>query len=114
MTRPSSKLDSRPGSSISPTARSALVPCKYTPGSYTSKGTGSRLALTTGDAIKRPVSALASCGAVLLLSVLVVTAEPETLLVAPQWRPVEPLVHTPHGVEAAGVGGVGVVHGAVV
>ena len=31
LTRPSSKFDSRPGTSISPTARSAFVPCRYTP-----------------------------------------------------------------------------------
>src|SRR3954447_19043121 len=46
MTRPTSKFDSRPATSISPTAKSALVPCRYTPGLYTSKGTGSRLSLT--------------------------------------------------------------------
>src|SRR6478609_10917187 len=41
MIRPCSKFDSRPGTSTSPTARSAFVPCRYTPGSYTSNGTGS-------------------------------------------------------------------------
>ena len=34
-----------PGDQRSPTARSAFVPCRYTPASYTSNGTGSRKAL---------------------------------------------------------------------
>src|SRR3954451_841272 len=45
ITRPCSKFDSRPGTSMSPIARSAFVPCRYTPGSYTSNGTGSLIAL---------------------------------------------------------------------
>ncbi len=48
-----SKLEPRPRVSSSPTARSALVPCKYRPGSYTSKGTGSRLSPTTATLPKR-------------------------------------------------------------
>src|SRR6478609_3248587 len=44
ITRPASKFDSRPGTSRSPTARSAFVPCRYTPGSKTSNGTGSPVA----------------------------------------------------------------------
>src|SRR5262249_35278820 len=44
--RPASKFEPRPATTISPTVRSAFVPCRYAPGSYTSKGTGTRLALT--------------------------------------------------------------------
>src|SRR5262249_44805703 len=41
--------------------------------------------------------------------VLVVTAPPETSLVAPSWRTIEPLVHAPQTIESARIGGVGVV-----
>ena len=45
--------------------------------------------------------------------VLVVPPKPRPRFVAPLLRPVEPLVHSPECVEAAGVGGVGVVDDAV-
>src|SRR4051812_3219710 len=47
------------------------------------------------------------------LVVLVMAAPPEPLLVAAPGRAVEPLVHAPERVEAARIGGVGVVEGAV-
>src|SRR5512132_661437 len=45
--------------------------------------------------------------------VLVVPPKPRPRFVAPLWRTVEPLVHSPERVEAASVGGVGEVHDAV-
>src|SRR5215469_5995413 len=47
------------------------------------------------------------------LVVLVVAAPPEARLIAPQRRPVEPLIHAPQTVHAAGVARVGVVNVAV-
>src|SRR5512144_3328098 len=49
-----------------------------------------------------------------LLVVFVVTAPPDPVLVAPAWRPVEPLVHAPEPVQPAGIGRVRVVDGAIV
>src|SRR3954452_5052503 len=46
-------------------------------------------------------------------SILIVPAEPDVGLVPPLRRAVEPLVHPPHGVQSAGVAGVGVVNNAV-
>src|SRR5467141_4401176 len=48
------------------------------------------------------------------LVVLVVAAPPDArIFVAPSWRPVEPLVHAPEAVQSARIGGIGVVHDAV-
>src|SRR6185369_17995504 len=49
----------------------------------------------------------------LTLSVVIVTAPPDTRLVAPPGRPIEPLVHAPEAVQSACIGGIGVVHGPV-
>src|SRR3954466_10791332 len=46
-------------------------------------------------------------------SILIVPAEPDVGPVPPLRRAVEPLVHPPHGVQSAGVAGVGVVDHAV-
>src|SRR5438067_7985095 len=48
------------------------------------------------------------------LVVLVVTAPPDTRLVAPLGCAVEPLVHAPEAVQSARIGGIGVVDDAVV
>src|SRR5688572_19227567 len=45
--------------------------------------------------------------------VFVVAAPPETCLVAPLGRAVEPLIHAPEPIQSARVGGVGVIDGAV-
>src|SRR3989442_15174032 len=45
--------------------------------------------------------------------VLIVAAPPEARLVAPLGGAVEPLVHAPQAVHAAGIGGIGVVDDAV-
>src|SRR5690242_7343552 len=55
ITRPPWKFDSRPGTSRSPGLRSALVPCRYTPGSYTSNGTGSPERLIRRPYARHPV-----------------------------------------------------------
>src|SRR5215469_842967 len=49
----------------------------------------------------------------LLAVVFVVAAPPHTVLVAAEWRAVEPWVHAPDGVHSALVGRVGVVDDAV-
>src|ERR1017187_10230920 len=48
-----------------------------------------------------------------LAVVLVVAAPPEAVLVATEWRAVEPLVHAPEAVQATRVRRVGVVHDAI-
>src|SRR3954468_21088296 len=49
-----------------------------------------------------------------LVLVFVVTTPPEAILVATEWRPVEPLVHAPEAVQPSRVGRIGVVHDAIV
>src|ERR1700740_3255283 len=47
------------------------------------------------------------------LAVLVVATPPDACLVPPFWCAVEPLVHSPETVHSARIGGIGVVHDAV-
>lgn len=46
-------------------------------------------------------------------AVLIVPAPPDALLVAAQGSTVQPLIHAPKGVQAAGIGGVGMVDDAI-